>query len=71
MELNSTPCFLLVVKREGDADTTLLIFEAVEDAQLHAQYLISEQNHSTEELKLLQTVIYKAGVFSDGEASEG
>jgi hypothetical protein len=52
-------CFLLVAKRAGESDTSLLIFEAIEDAQAQAQYLLSEQNYAQDELRLLQTVIHK------------
>ena len=59
MDIVQETCFLLVAKRAGESDTSLLIFEAIEDAQAQAQYLFNEQNYQEDEVRLLQTVIHK------------
>lgn len=65
MTQNTSPCYLLVAKREAESDTKLLIFEAVEDAKAQAQYLFNVENYAEGEVRLIETVIHKVGATND------
>lgn len=62
MSFETSPCYLLIAKKPEDTETTLLIFEGLEDAQAQAQALVSAEKYTLEDLKLMQTVIHKQSV---------
>ena len=58
MSLQTKPCYLLIAKKPEDVETSLLIFEGIEDAQTQAQALVASEKYSLDDLKLMQTVIH-------------
>lgn len=59
MSLTTSNCYLLIAKKPEDTETTLLIFEGLEDAQAQAQALVAAEKYTLDDLKLMQTVIHK------------